>query len=233
MRVLVTRPTEDARHTQSLLRARGHDAVVAPLMSVHFHDGPQVELTGIQAIVATSANGVRAFARRSERRDLPLFAVGPQTAEAAREAGFASVRSADGDAAALTKAIPTWASAENGSLLHASGADGEGRLAEALRNAGFSMRTEHLYAVKAVHELPSAARDALVGGFLDAVLLYSPRSARIFADCVKDTGLAAAVSRLIGVCISQATAAALSPLALREIRIAKQPNQDSLLDCLG
>ncbi len=69
-----------------------------PLLSVRFHDGPPLALDGAQAILATSANGVRALARRSRARDLPVFAVGPQTAEAAREAGFANVKSADGDA---------------------------------------------------------------------------------------------------------------------------------------
>ena len=45
-------------------------------------------LDGVQAILATSANGVRALARRTPRRDLPLFAVGPQTAARGAEAGI-------------------------------------------------------------------------------------------------------------------------------------------------
>ena len=97
MRVLVTRPLEDARETEAALKVRGHDAVVAPLLFVNFHDGPEMDLAGIQAILATSANGVRALARRTARRDLPLLAVGPQTAEAARESGFEDVKSADGE----------------------------------------------------------------------------------------------------------------------------------------
>lgn len=233
MRVLVTRPSEDARQTELLLRARGHDVLVAPLMSVHFRDGPKLQLTGIQAILATSANGVRALARRSECRELPLFAVGPQTAEAARIAGFVSVMNAGGDAAALAKAVPAWASAVKGPLLHASGADGDGRLVDALRALGFAVLTEHLYEVESVAEMPAFVREALADGRVDAVLLYSPRSARTFVDCVHRAGLVAPASRLIGVCISEATAAALAPLALHEVRIADQPNQAALLECLG
>ncbi len=233
MRVLVTRTMTDAGETEALLKARGHTAIVAPLLSVHFHDGSQIELTGIQAILATSANGVHALSQRTERRDLPLFAVGPQTAKAARDAGFASVKSADGDAAALAKAVPNWVSAKNGPLLHASGADGEGRLAKMLHASGFSVRTAYLYEVEAVAELPAVARNALTGGGLDAVLVFSPRGARTFANCVNRAGLAVAASSLIGVCISEATAAALAPLVLHEIRIAERPNQTSLVDCLG
>ena len=121
MRVLVTRPLEDAQETAALLQVRGHEALVAPLFTVKFHGGPRIDLTGVQAVLATSANGVQAISRRTSRRDLPLFAVGPQTAQIARNEGFKLVRSADGDAAALAQAIPAWASAENGALLHASG----------------------------------------------------------------------------------------------------------------
>ncbi len=233
MRVLVTRPIEDARETEVLLKARGHEGLIAPMLTVMFHDGPPIELTGVQAILVTSANGVRAVSRRTPRRDLAVFAVGPQSAEAAREAGFKFVKSADGDATALAKTVPFWTSAEKGPLLHASGAEGEGRLAMALNASGFTVRTEYLYEVRAAAELPVVARDALKSGSCDAALLFSPRSARAFADCVDRAGLAAAASRLIAVCISEAAAAGLAPLALREIRVAKRPNQSSMLDCLG
>jgi uroporphyrinogen-III synthase len=233
MRVLVTRPLEDAGETAALLKARGHEAVVAPLLKIDFHDGPQIDLSGIQAILATSANGVRALSRRTIRRDLPLFAVGPQTAHAAREAGFILVRDADGDAADLVKAVPAWASRQGGTLLHASGAEGGGKLAKSLTAAGFDVRSDFLYEVRAVTELPTLARDALASDSLDAALLFSPRSARTFANCVIHAGLTEAASRLVGVCISEATATGLKPLTLREVRVARRPNQVSLLDCLG
>ncbi len=62
---------------------------------------------------------------------------------------------------------------------------------------------------------------------LDAALFFSPRSARVFKDLALSDGLN--VSSLIAICISEATAAALSPLTFREIRIATEPNQDALL----
>ncbi|HXC55557.1 MAG TPA: uroporphyrinogen-III synthase [Rhizomicrobium sp.] len=233
MRVLVTRPSDDAAEIAAALQARGHQAVVAPLLALRFHDGAELDLAGVQAILATSANGVRALARRTARRDIPVFAVGPQTEDAARRAGFAAVQSADGDAAALAAAIPAWARPDRGALLHASGADGEGRLARALTGAGYAVRTEVLYAVEAVGELPQVAREALKAGALDAVLLFSPRSAQIFAGCVAQAGLAGACARLSAMCISEAAAKGLAPLAFAQIRVAARPNQASLLDCLG
>src|ERR1700749_3338061 len=81
MRVLVTRPEEDAVRIAEILKSRGHEPVIAPLLKTNFHNGPDISLDGVQAILATSANGVRALATRTRRRDIPLFAVGPQTAQ--------------------------------------------------------------------------------------------------------------------------------------------------------
>src|ERR1700744_4899425 len=110
MRILITRPRDDAVPFARMLAERGHDAVIAPLLEIRFPDGAEISLDGVQAILATSANGVRAIARRTQRRDVALFAVGPQTAEAAQHLGFATVRNANGDGAALARAAGEWAS---------------------------------------------------------------------------------------------------------------------------
>jgi uroporphyrinogen-III synthase len=232
MRVLVTRPLDDALEIQILLAARGHEVVVAPLLRVAFRRGAEIDLTGVQAILATSANGVRALARRTPRRDVPIFAVGPQTAQAAQAVGFNSVKSADGDAVALAQAVPTWTSPKAGALLHASGADAPGKLAEALTASGFQVRSEILYDVISVGELPTNAADEIAANRIAAVLLFSPRSARAFVQSLTTAGLTEHASQMIAACISEATAASLAPLALKEIRIAARPNQESLLNCL-
>ena len=122
MRVLVTRPLDDANETAELLRKRGHDPLVAPLLGVNYHDGQPLHLEGVQALLATSANGVRAFARRTSRRDYCVLAIGSQTAAAARDAGFSDVRNADGNSQSLAAAVRGWAPPGDGVLLHAAGA---------------------------------------------------------------------------------------------------------------
>ena len=232
MRVLLTRPEGDARIVAERLHEAGHEILSAPLLSVHFHDGPPLDLEGVQGVLATSANGVRALARRTERRDLPVYAVGPQTAKAARAAKFKRVQSADGDAVALAEAVPGWAQADNGVLLHAAGAHGEGRLASLLGAKGLEVRTELLYDVVAADALPAVVVKALLEGTLDAALFFSPRSARVFKECIVRAQLAQTCPGVIAVCISKAAAQGLSPLVFAECRIAARPNQDALLACL-
>jgi uroporphyrinogen-III synthase len=229
MRLLVTRPSDDSLATAAVLRARGHTAVIAPLMHVRFYEGPQRALSGVQAVLATSANGVRALATRSARRDVPFYAVGPQTADAARRAGFTTVRSAEGDSNALADIAAAELDPANGSLLHAAGAETAGRLRQALQARGFTVESEILYDAVPVSVLPPEAAQALRDDALDGVLLYSPRSAKIFAVLVGDAGLAEKCARLDAFCISAATATALGPLAFARVAVAGAPNQDGML----
>lgn len=233
MRVLVTRPKEDAEETAELLRARGHTALVAPLIEIQFIDGPEVSFEGVQAILATSSNGVHALVRRTSRRDVPLFAVGAQTARAARDAGFTVVKSADGDAQALVARTVERAKPDAGILLHAAGSETKGELAESLRAAGFEVRISVLYDAVAVNSLPPEVVALLaVDEIIDAVLLYSPRSARIFSDCMVKAGITAKCAALTAFCISPATADVLVALPFRAVLVAKNPDQAALLALL-
>jgi len=91
MRLLVTRPEPDALKLRAALEEHGHEATVEPLLSVSFEDGDELDLDGVQALIATSRNGLRALKSHpalAEARALPLFAVGGATAKEARALGF-------------------------------------------------------------------------------------------------------------------------------------------------
>jgi uroporphyrinogen-III synthase len=232
VKVLVTRPDDDAQRTAAALKARGHAAIIAPLLEIQFRPGPEIDLDGVQAVLATSANGIRALAHRTERRDVPVFAVGPQTAEAARAASFADVKSADGDGAALAASAIRWATPHAGALYHPGGAQTKGGLAEGLTAAGFTVRSETLYEAVPRAQLPADVIAALQAGEIGAVLLYSPRSARIFVEAIRAAGLEKACVRLDALCISAAAAEPLAGLGFRAIRTAPHPNQEALLGLL-
>jgi uroporphyrinogen-III synthase len=64
-------------------------------------------------------------------------------------------------------------------------------------------------------------------------MLFSPRSAKIFADLVTRAGLAPNCARVDAYCISAATAAALGGLTFARVAVAGQPNQDAMLALAG
>ena len=224
MRILITRPREDGEEIAARLAEMGHRALLVPLLAPRFADGPEPELDNVEAILATSANGIRALSRRTARRDLTIFAVGPQTAEEALKNGFSHVKNADGDARALAEAASIWAS-RKGVLLHVCGEDAPGTLAENLAQRGFDVRRCALYRIEAATQLPPEVVRALQDGALDAAMFFSPRSARIFG--VLADGLP--TERLTAMCISQATAQALISLSFARVAVAERPNQAAML----
>ena len=88
MRILITRPIEDAKPLADALAERGIQVLIEPLLEIRHLEDAEIDLAGAQALLFTSANGVRAFAALSPRRDLKVFTVGDGSADAARQAGF-------------------------------------------------------------------------------------------------------------------------------------------------
>ena len=97
MRVLITRPREDAEPFARALTAIGHEPVIEPLLEIVCPPGPALDLIGVQALLLTSANGARAAAQRTRERGIIAVAVGPATAMAARDAGFTNVSESSGE----------------------------------------------------------------------------------------------------------------------------------------
>lgn len=232
MQVLVTRPQEDAEPLVRELAARGYEAVVSPLLRVRHDPDAPVDLTNVQALLFTSANGVRAFAAACARRELPALTVGAATAEAARAAGFVSVETAGGDAAALADLVGKTRTPEDGTLFHAAGSVTAGDMKARLEAHGFTVRRTPLYAAEPVDSLSDAAVEGLRTGAIGAVLFFSPRTARTFVTLAHTTDLANACGHASAVCLSAAVANAVSVLRWRDVRTAERPDREALLQAL-
>ena len=231
MRVLVTRPEEDAAALVAALKARGHEALVEPMLTVAPAPGgtPPRDLDSVQALLFTSANGARAFARLSERRDLPVFAVGDASAEAARTAGFAAVESAGGNVDDLARLAIDRLNPADGVLYQAAANRLAGDLKGALEAAGFTLRREILYQTVPVTDLSASLRRELAAGQVAAATFFSPRTAETFAGLIEKMGLAGSCAETTALCFSEAVADQLRGLDWRAVLVAERPNQNSLL----
>ena len=230
MRLLVTRPKDDAAPLMTELKARGIDAVLAPLLTINFFDGSLLDLSGVQALLMSSANGVRAFAGRSGKRALPLVAVGDATARVAKDLGFGDVASATGDVDNLAQLATEKFDPEDGALMHPVGTNVAGDLARRLRKAGFDYRREVLYEAETAGRLPVVACEGLRNGDFDGVLIYSPRTGRTFKRLAEAEGLGNGLASVRAYCLSKNVAEAVSGLAWASILTADRPEQVALLN---
>lgn len=233
MRVLITRPLEDAAPLAAELAARGHEPVIEPLLTIVPRDDASVDLDGVQALAFTSANGVRVFARLSPRRDIAVYAVGDSTAEAARTAGFSHVESAAGDVAALAALIAARLDPEAGALFHGAARRVAGDLGGRLESAGFAVRRAMLYDAEPATAFSPGAEAALGTARIDAVLFFSPRTGETFVRLVSRANLANACERCHAICLSRAVAEQVREVPWRAVHIAARPTRAALLDSLA
>ena len=232
MRALVTRPREESESLGAALAARGVEAIIEPMMQVHFPAAASPDLGGVQAILCTSANGVRAFARVTDERGLPIFAVGDATASRARAEGFATVESAGGGAPDLVRLVLEKLRPQDGELLHITGNVVAGDLVGSLRRQGFSIDRIALYETQPAAMLSEVTVGALRSRSIDFAFFFSPRTAAIFTGLARAAAVAEFCGKITALSISAAADAALAELAWRDRRVAETPNQPALLALL-
>ena len=231
MRLLVTRPGSDGARTAALLRARGHEVVLAPLLRIESVDF-ELPDKAWSAVVMTSANAARAVAdhpRRETITALEVFTVGRHTAEAARAAGFRTVHSADGDKDDLADLLRACLGEHSAPLLYLAGEERAGDLAV----GGAPIVTVVAYrAVKAERFAPAVAA-ALGQGALDGVLHFSARTAQAYLDCAARERMLDRALAPVHFCLSQQVAQPLSAAGAAAIRIAPRPDEAAMIELIG
>ena len=228
MRIAVTRPAEDLGPLQAKLEAMGHEVIAAPLMAIAPRDGIAIPDRPWQAIVATSANGIRALPDPGRLLTIRTLTVGPQSLKAARAAGFPA-EAHGGDVDGLARFITAHLDPAAGPILYLSGAETAGDLAALLKEAGFDCHRVILYDAVPASSL-GPVEPALRDHRLDAVLLYSPRTARIWLRLVDEAGLAEQAKLVRHFCLSSNVARVLP--AHWPNSVAERPDEAAMLGML-
>lgn len=232
MQLWVTRAEPDASRQAAKLQERGHQAIVEPLLDIRFDDSVPLSLTGIQALIATSRNGLRALERRPELAPataLPVFVVGPASADLARSLGFSSVVEGPGTGDGLIEIVARGCDSERGPLLHLAGKTLASDLKGGLEMHGFTIIQPALYEAVRVTALSAELHAALAGNCVDGVILMSPRTAKVYMTVIREGGLVEVAHRLHHYCLSEAVADRLAPLDSRRLSVAARPREPDLL----
>ena len=229
MLALLTRPRAEAEALADLLAQRGIDCVIEPMLEIADRAVAMPDLAGVQAILCTSANGVRALARASAERGLPIFAVGDATASVAREAGFLRVESAGGDVGDLARLVRDRLQPQAGALLHVAGTKVAGDLAAELGTAGYAVERAVLYEARAARALTPATTELIGSGKIDLAMFFSPRTATVFVWRVRASGAVRGLVATTAISISPAADQKLQYLPFRARQIAAAPTESALL----
>ena len=222
MRIWVTRTTPGNARTAASLEDLGHAVLNTPVLEIRVLESDRLRHVP-DGIVFTSSNGVRHHPPCPELFHIPVFAVGARTAEAALAAGYADVRSADGDIVDLQRMILSELPPP-ARLVHFGARQVAGDLKGFLRPFGYLVERRAVYASEPVavrwlleirRELPS----------IDGILVHSPRAAERVARVLAGTGWTGRVW-----CISEACAFKLAGLTGIRMHFASRPTEAALLE---
>lgn len=235
MAILVTRPHPDGEVTATALRALGHEVWLAPALRfepVAFQYDSEQNYDGV---IVTSTNAIRAIAPQSRElrlSQLPLFAVGENTASAARNAGFSQVIVAEGDAASLRQTVLRSARDKvlkrKAALLYFAGADLSRDLATELGAEGFNVVTRTVYRMTPVRDLPREVCDGFAAHRIAAVLHYSRRSARAFLEAARGGAVEISALAVLQCCLSENVAGVLREAGASQVAVAASPDENAL-----
>ena len=216
--LIILRPEPGNAATSANARALG--------LGLNVHSHPLFETASVEwdapdparyvGVIMTSANAARLAGPNVKNFiHLPLYAVGEVTGDAAREAGFLSIVSGDGDVERLLGKIATLGLHR---LLHLSGAD-----YQPFEPHGVEIDRRTVYASNPITP-PLALVAALKQG--GVVMLHSTRAAKQFAIIVDAKKIDRSTIALAAISENAAEAAGAG---WAEISIASKPRDGALL----
>jgi uroporphyrinogen-III synthase len=231
MRVLVTRPARAAEGTARMLRARGHEVLVAPVLEV-VPTGAPLPAGPFAAVLATSAQAFEALSEAQVHglREAPLYLVGARTAAASRARGLAVPRVVAPDGARLAESLRE-AGLSSRNVLYLAGRDRKATLEEACAKLDCRLHVVEVYEARPADGLTPEVVAALEGCRIDAVLHYSRRSAELALELARAAGVLPGFSHARHVCLSGDVAEPLRAAGVPTV-ISTAPNTHALFDAL-
>lgn len=215
--LIIVRPEPGNAASSAKARARGLEVHSFPLFKTTCVAWDAPDPARYVGVIMTSANAARLAGVGLQRFiHLPLFAVGEATGDAAREAGFVSIVSGDGDVERLLGRIATLGLHR---LLHLSGAD-----YQPFEPHGVEIERQIVYASNPIAPAPEFLAALNQGG---VIMLHSARAAKKFATIVQSHGINRSN---IGLAVISENAAEAAGTGWDEIKIAVKPRDGALLD---
>ncbi|MBF0342232.1 MAG: uroporphyrinogen-III synthase [Magnetococcales bacterium] len=235
--ILVTRPEPGASETARLIESHGHEALLAPVMTIAPMADPHPFQQAIQTldrydgVILTSANAARAFVTALPTGVIPppLFAVGNKTGSILTRPGWqVSIPEQPQGGETLGETVLR-ACGQGKRFLFPRAEEGREELITLLEKAGKTVETMPVYRSVPVDGLPKEVVRRLPE--LDALLFFSPRTVEVFLDllCREDNRLP---DQAVIVAISPLTAGTLTKSGVRVDLTAPRPDGESLLQAL-
>lgn len=221
------RPLEDVLPMATILKSKGIECSHYPLFKPHFL--PLPPLKNPQALIITSKNAIRALKEYESLKKIPLYVVGDNTAELARQTGFVNISSASGTSQELINLIIKKAERDKGILWHLSGEMVKGNIVESLKSAGFEAKRQIVYRIEDLIDFPSSLYEKLKNGTISHLLFCSPRTTTCFINLLKKNKIEKSSCHMISLCLSEDIGEKALGLKWKKLWVSPKPTIKDLM----
>jgi uroporphyrinogen-III synthase len=218
--VWITRSQPFGLKIARLCGSEGVPALSVPVLQVIPLAVPRPDQTP-DAILFTSAHGVRNHPYNPQWKEVPVLAVGDGTAEQVLAKGYAKVHSASGDVEDLKKLVKKLLPAGSQLCLFTA-RETAGELRLDLRRDGYRVERKVVYETRVSTDAELRHAIDLLDR-INGICVYSPKGARRVSEVLRNRDWAGTIF-----CLSQACADQIETREGFEILIARRPNDVAL-----
>lgn len=231
--ILLTRPLHDSLTLLSMMRSDGYHCLIAPMLIIKpLEDAKNqldaVDASKVQAMVATSRHGFTTVPARRSFKNTKLFVVGEQTAAAAIAQGWHEPTFIAPSSRELMPELRKLDPAK-GDIVYVRGEIVTTDLSHAISK--FTWHNIVSYQSIANPHLSDTIVDALIAGQVHSVLVFSRRTAHMFEQALKSSGLSH-IPPMDAFCLSDEIAEDLQLPCWKNKFVSEDASQNALLAML-
>ena len=229
--IITIRPEPDASRDVDWLQRYKVPAMAVPVIRAEQQPFNLPDAAVFQAIIFTSRHAVAALAnvcRHVSLKSLPVYAVGRNTALAARQAGFEQVTSGPGDGKGLLTLMTADLRQDGGKILWPRASIISFDIASHLTEFGFSVQQIPVYTMTPTASCADDLSARLATCSSAAVVAMSERSMALFSE-VLDNQEFASQRKIITVVAGSASIADSAGSGWADIIVAKAPRRSRIL----
>lgn len=216
-KILITRPLNQALHTVKSLQEIGLEAIAEPLLNLKKMPHSVSDYALYKQFVVTSGNSFDFWDLDDVDRNIPLIAVGPQTAERAKACGFTDITNASG----MARDIQNHLKPEK--TLHIGGY-------HISHTLGAHVDRLIVYEAMAIKTLRKRIKTAFENGDIGLVTFYSTRTAKIFSQLIESEKMAKELEKTEVLSISNKVIRSVRVFPWARTHTAQAPNGTAMIE---
>jgi len=230
LHIVITRPKEDSFYLIERLKKLGHIVTLLPVIKIEKLKTKKIDFQNYKAVIFTSSNAIKFLNTDKFDSKIKCYCVGKTTEFMAKQVGFINTYTSEGTVDSLIELIIRTYENKSGKLLYLSSEFISKDLDIDLISAGFKVDRISNYTTLPIEEIDKTTLDFLKKKSLDAIFVYSSKSAKNLFNLINKYSLLNVVTQSNLMCISEKVLLVLKQIKWKKVFIFSPGEEEFLLN---